>query len=529
MTSFPALASALADLIGAGTRDAGFSWRTVGANQLQVAVEPGDVRAVAAALRERFGAELSMMVADDGRRWSGSFHVHYLFAQPAENWFVHATVSLPPDEPRIASLASFHYPASRFEREISDMFGIRVDGHPDPRPLVRHGFWPETYYPLRKDASVPPLVDDGRGFPFGQVAGEGVFEIPVGPVHAGVIEPGHFRFSVVGETIIDMKSRLYYTHKGVEKLFEGQAPAEAVRLAERISGDTMVGHALAYCQAVEATAGVEVPPRARFLRTALLELERLHNHVADFGMIANDTGFAVAQSHCARIREGLLALNKRWTGSRLLRGAVVPGGTTVDWPEGIHVTGELGDALADFRSVVDICLANTLLEDRLEGTGRLFAKTARDHGVLGYVGRASGVDRDVRRDHPFAAYRDVSFRVPVFTSGDVRARALVRVEEAIESVSIIRQVAELLPPGPYRVALPQLPPLAPAFSLVEGWRGAITHWVMADEDGRLERVKVVDPSFLNWRPLSYALLGNIVPDFPLCNKSFNQSYSGNDL
>ena len=284
-----------------------------------------------------------------------------------------------------------------------------------------------------------------------------MFEIPVGPVHAGVIEPGHFRFSVVGETIIDMKSRLYYTHKGVEKLFEGQAPAAAVRLAERISGDTTVGHALAYCQAVEAVAGIEAPPRARFIRTALLELERLHNHVADFGMIANDTGFAVAQSHCARIREGLLALNKRWTGSRLLRGAVVCGGVAVDWPAETDIAGEVRAAVADFRSVVDICLANTLLVDRLEGTGRLFTKTARDHGVLGYVARASGVDRDVRRDHPFAAYPDVSFRVPVLAGGDVRARAMVRVEEAVESAEILTQVARTLPSGP-RCRRPAAPP-----------------------------------------------------------------------
>ncbi len=525
MTSFTSLTAALAEALRLAPDD----MRVAGANQLQLALAPQGVRPLALLLRDRFGTELILMTADDGRQWSGAFHVHYLFAQAAENWFVQATVSLPPEDARIESLASLYYPASRFEREIFDLFGIRAEGHPDPRPLVRHGFWPDDYFPLRKDAAPRPLVDDGRGFPFGQVAGEGVFEIPVGPVHAGVIEPGHFRFSVVGETIIDMKSRLYYTHKGVEKLFEGQAPSAAVRLAERISGDTTVGHALAYCQAAEAAAGIEAPPRARFIRTALLELERLHNHVADFGMIANDTGFAVAQSHCARIREGLLALNKRWTGSRLLRGAVVCGGVAVDWPAAIDIAGEVGTALADFRSVVDICLANTLLVDRLEGTGRLFTKTARDHGVLGYVARASGVDRDVRRDHPFAAYPDVSFRVPVLAAGDVRARAMVRVEEAVESAAILRQVARALPSGPRCLDLPPLPAYAPAFSLVEGWRGAIAHWLMAGGDGRLERVKVMDPSFLNWRPLSYALLGNIVPDFPLCNKSFNQSYSGNDL
>ena len=525
MTGFNRLPSALSEALGVPPAD----MRIVGANQLQLAVTAGSLPTLAAFLRDRHAAELALMVADDGRAWSGAFHVHYLFEQRAENWFVQATTSLDPADPRVVSLATFHYPASRFEREICDLFGIRADNHPDPRPLVRHGFWPEDYYPLRKDAVRPPLVDDGRGFPFGEVAGEGVFEIPVGPVHAGVIEPGHFRFSVVGETIIDMKSRLYYTHKGVEKQFEGRAPADAVALAERISGDSSVGHSLAFCQAVEAAAGVEVPPRARHLRVALLEVERLHNHVADFGMIANDTGFAVAQSHCARIRERLLRLNKQWTGSRLLHGAVRPGGVGVEWPAGLDLAREVREAVADFESIVDICLANSLLVDRLEGTGRLFTKTARDHGVVGYVARASGVDRDVRRDHPFAAYGDLTFDVPVFTTGDVKARAMVRVEEARVSASLIRQVADSLPGGASCIEVPPLPAYEPAFSFVEGWRGGIAHWLMGDESGRLERVKVLDPSFLNWRPLSYALLGNIVPDFPLCNKSFNQSYSGNDL
>ena len=351
----------------------------------------------------------------------------------------------------------------------------------------------------------------------------------MGPVHAGVIEPGHFRFSVVGETIIDMKARLYWTHKGTEKLFEGRTPAEGLPLAERVSGDTSVGHALAFCQAVESAAGMTVPGRARYLRVVLLELERLYNHVADFGMIANDTGFAVAHSHCFRIRERLLRLNKRVTGHRLLRGGVIPGGVGRDLPPDLDLVGEVEAAQRDFDEIVNLTLRNTLVMDRLEGTGRLTARTARDHGVLGYVARASGIDADVRRDHPFAAYGALRFQVPVHETGDVKARALVRVEEARESAGLIRQAVEGLPQGPLTAALPPLPAWTPAFGIVEGWRGAILHWVLADGAGRLDRVKIVDPSFLNWRPLSYALLKNIVPDFPLCNKSFNQSYSGNDL
>ena len=497
--------------------------------RLDCTLPPDGIAALATWLRTSYGADLILMVGADRRPDQGRFEVHYLFAPGRERWFVHATVGVGPDSPSIPSLATFHYPASRFEREIFDVLGIRAAGHPDPRPLVRHAFWPRDYFPLRKDAAPREFRDDGRAFPFQQVGGEGVYEIPVGPIHAGIIEPGHFRFSVVGETIIDMKSRLYFTHKGTEKLFEGRTPEEGVELAERVSGDTSVGHALAYCEAVEALSGTAAPPRARYLRVLLLELERLYNHVGDFGMIANDTGFSVAQSHCFRIRERLLRLNKRLTGHRLLRGILCPGGVRADIPAGLDVVAETRAALRDFDEIVEISLANTLVADRLDGTGRLETRTARDHGVLGFVARASGLDADTRRDHPFAAYGELSFEVPVFESGDVKARTLVRVHEARESVRLIRQAVEGLPAGPLEARMGALPAFEPAFSLVEGWRGRIIHWLMADGRGRLDRVKILDPSFLNWRPLSYALLKNIVPDFPLCNKSFNQSYSGNDL
>src|SRR5262245_36694612 len=413
--------------------------RVVRGNEMHCTVRPAAVPALAAHLRIGFGAELTFMAASDRRADSGEFEITYLFAPERGNWFVHATAAVPEADPRIVSLATFHYPASRFEREIYDLFGIVPEGHPDPRPLVRHAFWPADYFPLRKDATPREFTDDGRPFPFTEVGGEGVYEIPVGPVHAGVIEPGHFRFSVVGETIIDMKSRLYFTHKGTEKLFEGREPAAGVELAERVSGDTTLGHALAFCQALEAASGAAIPARARHLRVVLLEMERLYNHVADVGMIANDTGYAVAHAHCFRIRERLLRLNKRLTGNRLLRGGIVPGGVAADLPAGLDLVAELDAVLADFDEIVALTLQNTLVMDRLEGTGRLTTRTARDHGVLGYVARASGLDADVRRDHPFAAYGDLAFRVPVLATGDVKARTLVRVEEARESVGLVRQ------------------------------------------------------------------------------------------
>jgi Ni,Fe-hydrogenase III large subunit len=469
------------------------------------------------------------MAADDRRETAGAFFGHYLFAQARENWFLWATVRLDGRRPELPSLSAVCYPASRFEREIRDLFGIDVPGHPDPSPLVKHSFWPSDYHPLRKDATPPEFSDDGRPFPFKQVGGEGVYEIPVGPVHAGVIEPGHFRFSVLGETVINLRTRLYFTHKGTEKLFEGRQPADGVELAERVSGDTSVGHALAYCQAVEHATGADVPPRARLLRVVLLELERLYNHVGDFGAIANDTGFAVAHAHCFRIRERLLRLNKRLTGSRLLRGVLAPGGLARDLTVPADLPSEVKGAVEDFTEIVAICREHTLLTDRLEGTGVLSAERARDHGVLGYVARASGIDADARRDHPFAAYPDLQFHVPVVTTGDVKARTEIRVNEVDESAKLIEQACRRLEPGSVRSSVGPSASFTPAFGVVEGWRGRIVHAVMMSEDGSLHRVKIVDPSFFNWPALAYALEGNIVPDFPLCNKSFNQSYSGNDL
>jgi Ni,Fe-hydrogenase III large subunit/Ni,Fe-hydrogenase III component G len=499
------------------------------ANEVHCEIVADEIARFAQLAFGTLGAELALIAGEDRRPTHGVFFVHYLFAHRGENWLLHVSVRLDRVRPEVPSIAALCYPASRFEREVGDLFGIAIAGHPDPNPLVKHAFWPAKYWPLRKDAPSIDFSDEGQPFPFTEVGGEGVYEIPVGPVHAGVIEPGHFRFSVLGETVINLRTRLYFTHKGTEKLLEGRTPADGVELAERISGDTTVGHALAYCQAVEAAAGAYVPERARLLRVLLLELERLYNHIGDVGAIANDTGFAVAHAHCLRIRERVLRINKRLTGSRLLRGILAVGGLARDIDVPADLPAQLQAVLADFDEMVAICLKNTLLADRLDGTGTLTSELARDHGALGYVARASGLDLDVRRDHPFAAYDQLAFQVPVLADGDVRARTIVRVEEARQAVDLIDQACRRLLSGPVMSRVPSPAPYSPAIGTVEGWRGRIVHWVMVGEDERLHRVKVCDPSFFNWPALSYALEGNIVPDFPLCNKSFNQSYSGNDL
>lgn len=537
MTDPRIIADTLLKLPSGGVTDV----RVVGDRAVCCAVEPSGLVNLAHTLLSVAGADLMLVAGDDRREDLGRFLVHYVFANHQHRWTVHVTVRADASDPAVPSLAAVSYPASRFEREMRDLLGIRPEGHPDPRPLVRHGFWPADYFPLRRDAVPPAFEDDGRPFPFGEVEGDGIYEIPVGPVHAGIIEPGHFRFSAVGETIIDVKQRLFFTHKGTEKLFEGRTPDAGVALAERVSGDSSVGHALAFCQAVEAAAGMTVPPRAAHVRAILLELERVYNHVADFGMIVSDTGFALAHAHAYRIRERLLRLNQSVTGSRLLRGGIVPGGVTLQAGDlvlaaagradarAVGLPAELDEAVRAFLDLVDLCLDNSLVTDRLERTGELSAETARDHGVRGYVARASGIDIDARRDHGGAPYDGLAIQVPVLKSGDVHARAMVRVAEVKESARLVRHLAEHLPSGEFAAPQRPLPPFEAGLAMVEGWRGTIVHWVAGDARGRLHRVKIVDPSFLNWPALSRALVDNIVPDFPLCNKSFNLSYSGNDL
>jgi Ni,Fe-hydrogenase III large subunit/NADH:ubiquinone oxidoreductase subunit C len=475
------------------------------------------------------GLEVQWIAAADTRASRGQMTLAYHFAPPVHRPAVTAHVDV---DDAFPSLATRSFAASRFEREIQDLFGLVATGHPDPRRLALHQFWPQDYHPLLRDATPPAtLVDDGRAFPFRHVEGPGVFEITVGPVHAGIIEPGHFRFSVEGETIANLETRLGFVHKGTEKLFEQLPLARAPELAERISGDTSVAHALALCQALESLAGVRPPERASWLRVLLLELERLYNHVGDVGMILNDTGYAFGHAHCFRLRERLLRLNARLTGHRLLRGAVVAGGVagpiaSADLERGAR---EVDRIVAEFIDVARLALDNTMVLERLQGTGRLTNRTAREMQVVGLVGRASGIDADARRDAPFAAYDRLPISVPVYGDGDVWSRTTVRIDEARQSATLIAEVAHRAPAGPLFSAPGRLRAGAQAIGLVEGWRGPIWHWALAGEENALARLKVMDPSFRNWPALEYAVLNNIVPDFPLCNKSFNLSYSGNDL
>jgi len=484
-----------------------------------------------AQLYKKWNARLVSLFADDARAQAGAFHLYYVFALDAAHGFFILRVPVSPAQPQFTSLTNALPAVNWQEREIQDLFGLKLEGHPNPRRCALHDDWPDVY-PLRKDFDLhtvlPPFT--GERHKFRQVEGEGVFQVPAGPVHAGIIEPGHFLFSVAGEPVLYLQIRLFYTHKGTEKLFENIPVTHGVRLAESISGDSSFAHATAFCHAVERAANCEAPPRGRALRTVCLELERIYNHIADIGAIATDVAFVVANAHAMRLKEQVLRLNEQLTGSRLLRGMATLGGVRFDWNVGQieAVRRFVRDLRPEFDSLVGLIRESSSTRDRLETTGILKPETARDLGVVGIAGRASGFDHDLRRDFPHDAYDRVSLTVPVYQQGDVLRRMQVRIDEVNTALGIVEQLAAALPDGPIRVNLPPLAPGAVALGYVEGWRGEIFHWIRTAEDDRLARCKVKDPSLQNWPALSEAILGNIIPDFPVVNKSFNLSYSATD-
>ena len=476
-------------------------------------------------------ARIVTVFAEDRVSAEGVFYNYYVFDRSGEASWVILKAPIPERFPSFSSLAA-ELPAINWqEREIQDWFGLEAVGHPNPRRVALHDNWPDVH-PLRKSFALDTVLPtfSGEQHVYRPTYGEGVFQIPVGPVHAGVIEPGHFNFAVAGEPILYLQLRMFYTHKGTEKLFESLPIHRAVFLAESISGDSAFSHGAAFCQAVERAAEIDVPARAQFMRVILLELERIANHIADVGAIATDVGFAIANAHAGRIREDVLGLNETLTGSRVLRGMVAIGGVRRDWqPDQVEaITRTLKTVEREFRDLVAIIQSSDSTRDRLEHTGILRPDKAAILGVVGVAGRASGVDRDSRRDHPYEAYNQLPFKVPVYHVGDVRHRMLVRIDEVGESIQMIRAAVSLLPEGPHRAPTAPIPPGRCAMSAVEGWRGEIIHWVRTGEGNRIERCKIKDPSINNWPGIVEAVEGNIIADFPVINKSFNLSYSGTD-
>ncbi|HEX8949359.1 MAG TPA: NADH-quinone oxidoreductase subunit C, partial [Dissulfurispiraceae bacterium] len=449
-----------------------------------------------------------------------------------ESEYLIVRADVPADDPSFPSITKRFVPAYRFERQIMSLMGLTPTKHPDTRPWIKFEDWPADAWPLRKSFDAAQRMPRVEGeYRWIRAEGEGVYEIPVGPVHAGIIEPGHFRFQAVGEQVINLEERLGYVHKGIEKRFEALPWKDGARLAGRVSGDTTVAHSLAYCTALESMAGCTPPERAMWLRALFLERERIANHLGDIGAIANDAAFAFLLYQLSTLKELIVRTNYRLFGHRFLMDRVVPGGTAVD----IDASGkeemlkELKRFEKDFEKLITIYDENPSLEDRVRDTGILSPEKARDICAVGIVARASGLNLDCRLQNPFPPYDRIQVNVPVLVSGDVHARAWVRVEEIRDSVRIIREILETLPEGGIAVPVASPAPDTSGFAAVEGWRGEILYWLQSGPQGEINRCMVRDPSSVNWLGLEQAIHGNIVPDFPLCNKSFNQSYSGHDL
>lgn len=461
------------------------------------------------------------------------FFVNACFEKQGEYVLVRTIVD--DSNPKLPSQATVYPAANRSERHTQDMFGIQFTGHPDGRRWTRHQAWDEDQYPLRKGFKVEgtpkEITPPDMNYPFIQSHGEGVYEIPVGPVHAGIIEPGHFRFQAVGELILNLEERLGYVHKGIEKIAEGRTPESLARLAGRISGDTTVGHGWAACMAMEQAAGITLPPRAALIRGLLAERERIANHLGDIGAICNDVAFVFAQMQMTRLRELWLRTHAKVFGHRLLMDLIVPGGVACDVSEDscrllkqdiVFLRKELAEVIV----AIDL---NSSLEDRLYTAGFLSESTAAAFGTLGYVGRASGQDFDVRRDAPYAPYDKVKVRVAVENQGDIASRFWVRYKEIMASLHLIEDFIDQMVPGELCAAWQTPVAGTESLGIVEGWRGEIISYVRFDADNKIARFYPRDPSQLNWPALEKLVLNNIVPDFPVCNKSLNGSYSGNDL
>ena len=420
--------------------------------------------------------------------------------------------------------------ASRMQRAIHDLLGLQAGE--DERGWLRHGAWREDAFPLRRD--VPGHAELPAGdtrYAFVAVEGEGVHEIAVGPVHAGIIEPGHFRFSVVGERVLRLEERLGYVHKGIEKRFESMTQEEGARLAGRISGDSTVAFAWAYAMALENAAGVRPPRRALWLRALLLERERIANHLGDLGHLGNDGGLAFGLAQFSRLKEDQLRTNARLFGHRYLMDRIVPGGVTVDLERAAceAILEEAARLEAELLALRAIYYDHPGLQDRCINCGRLSPQVAAELGVVGLAARASGIALDARVFPALEPYDELQPALCAHRNGDVASRIVVRFEEIFESLRLQRRILAALPDGHCQLKLNEAAEGAFGVGWVEGWRGEVFVALHAGAAGRIRRCHAHDPSWQNWPALEHAVLGNIVPDFPLINKSFNLSYSGADL
>jgi Ni,Fe-hydrogenase III large subunit len=471
-------------------------------------------RAVVAACGD--GARLAAMAVLPGL--AGLRTVLAVLAEDAAGRLALVGTEVPAADGELAALTVALPQAQAFERELYEQHGIRFAGHPWGKPLRRHA-----------ELEGPVVGEDPH--PFYRVEGAGMHEVAVGPVHAGIIEPGHFRFQCHGETVLHLEIQLGYQHRGAEALMLHASPARRLAIAECVAGDTSIGHGLAHCMVLEGLAGADAPPRAHDLRAIMIELERLANHVGDLGALCNDVGYLPGASWLGRLRGEFLNLSLEICGSRFGRGLLAPGGVRFDLvPEQrASFLDRLGAAEADLEHILDLVFSAPAVTSRFEGTGVLGRELASAIGLVGPAGRASGCARDVRHDHPFGAYRQYPIEPATALSGGVMARAQIRARESRASLAFVRARVLALAAGALAAPVPPPRPHHLVVALTEGWRGEIVHLAATAADGTLQAYKIVDPSFHNWLGLALALRGNQISDFPLCNKSFNLSYAGHDL
>jgi Ni,Fe-hydrogenase III large subunit/Ni,Fe-hydrogenase III component G len=504
-------------------------------------VDAADWSAAALAVAECGGRLVALWGSDRRQGETGNFVISAAYAmQDGMIWLDLPLTGAQSGYPDISGIFSF---AGRMQRATADLLGIHAENAADTRPWLNHGAWPVEHFPLRREVNGAACFD-GRSlkdYPFVRVEGDGVHEIAVGPVHAGIIEPGHFRFSVVGEKVLRLEERLGYKHKGIEKRFEQLPASEGHRLAGRVSGDSTVAYAWAYCMALESAWNLQIPARASWLRALMLERERVANHLGDLGALGNDAAFSFGLAQFMCLKEDWLRLNKELFGHRFMMDKIIPGGVDVPLDAPLDAPGlarlvaqcELVEReVHQLRSIYD---NHAGLQDRFITTGRVVPELAKQLGLTGFAARASGISHDLRVDFPISPYRELGVKAAFHRSGDVAARAKVRFEEILESLRLIRRMASGLPDGEQRVNPDKEMPAGFGAGRIEGWRGEIFVALeigasdQGEQGNRILRCHCHDPSWQNWPVLEYAVIGNIVPDFPLINKSFNLSYSGPDL
>ncbi len=495
-----------------------------------VRVSREDLANVITSLVEEHQAQLSSLFATDDRQEQGVFGVHAICSIYDVPQRMMISISIPADDPQYPSITQTVMAAHWYERYMRDMFGIEPVGHPDLRRLVHHENVPENIHPLRKDFAWNTKMPKANiAYPMHHIKGEGIFEIPVGPIHAGIIEPGHFRFNVAGERILTLEGKLFFTHKGVEKLVENKKPIDALPFIERLSGDMSAAHALAYVEAVEKIGQCHVSKRAQMLRAIITECERITMHIHDLANIGGmGTGYSFIAANGFRIKERMMRLSDELCGNRFWRGVITIGGMTRDWTtdELDHVVATSYEAWQEIAHIVSLALDSEGFLDRLQYTGELPYEAAQAFGAVGLPARASGVDRDVRRDYPYASYTDFPVTVIKKKSSDVFARYRMRILEIEQSIALIKTLVAEIADGEVMTSCE--PKNGLAIGSVESWRGEII-CVVRINNGVIDRCFPRDPSFCNWALFGIMGPGNIVPDFPLINKSLNLSYSGTDL